>query len=409
MSAEQILSAWISLEVLSPRSFKKPEELIADQDPSLVTYITHTKQLPWENLEKQQREEEYRKKSCYYHLILGTINLESAVKGLLNVYADPQIDPPNKNGEAILAAAIIGNDGKLIESTITVSSFGWGLPQALDGKIKELANWSDAEKSIIEDLNMELCAKDENGHAIPINMHTIQHVYRWLINRLKLPENLTKAPYFVLSGYQKIKEYELCLKQPNYNALKISKVYLEKCDEELKYIVLDSEINTIEGKLEINIQGELTKEILHARKAEILKLLAEKDISLKQEAPESLILNSFFLEDLERAKILFLNQEAPANLERYLNIKLPQNRYNLLKDPTALEDALTPSLFSPARWPSPGRNSLVLLQQAAVNLALNDKNDNDIIAVNGPPGTGKTTLLRDNHCWFNRSSCYSIM
>mgnify|MGYP002329465383 FL=1 len=34
-----------------------------------------------------------------------------------------------------------------------------------------------------------------------------------------------------------------------------------------------------------------------------------------------------------------------------------------------------------------------LMQQVAVNLVINEKND--IQTVNGPPGTGKTTLLKD--------------
>src|SRR5258708_5057998 len=51
--------------------------------------------------------------------------------------------------------------------------------------------------------------------------------------------------------------------------------------------------------------------------------------------------------------------------------------------------------MSPARWPGAGRHPLVVLQQAAVDLALSELKTEGILAVNGPPGTGKTTLLRD--------------
>lgn len=43
------------------------------------------------------------------------------------------------------------------------------------------------------------------------------------------------------------------------------------------------------------------------------------------------------------------------------------------------------------KWPS--KNHPFMMQQAAINIALNNKQP--IIAVNGPPGTGKTTLLRE--------------
>ncbi|SEW53816.1 AAA domain-containing protein [Chitinophaga arvensicola] len=112
-------------------------------------------------------------------------------------------------------------------------------------------------------------------------------------------------------------------------------------------------------------------------------------------APEPLLLNSFFLGDLQTAIRLFKQQSANNNLQRYLGVLPPPFRTPLLKDSVALEQLIAPERIPPARWPGPGRHSLVLLQQAAVNAALGEVKKGDIIAVNGPPGTGKTTLLRD--------------
>ncbi len=46
------------------------------------------------------------------------------------------------------------------------------------------------------------------------------------------------------------------------------------------------------------------------------------------------------------------------------------------------------------KWPS--KFMPVLMQQVAVNIAINEKDDNTpVFSVNGPPGTGKTTLLKE--------------
>ena len=111
--------------------------------------------------------------------------------------------------------------------------------------------------------------------------------------------------------------------------------------------------------------------------------------------PEPQLLNSFFLNDLSLAADQFREGTATDNLKLYLGAKSPESRRDLLHDRAALEAAVRPDLTPLARWPAPRRNPLVLLQQAAVNLALSDLREWGILAVNGPPGTGKTTLLRD--------------
>ena len=86
--------------------------------------------------------------------------------------------------------------------------------------------------------------------------------------------------------------------------------------------------------------------------------------------PEAALLNSFFLGDLTRAAALVREGTAPAGLRRYLGLEPPPKPIDLLVDRAALEQAVAPAMMPLARWPHPGGHSLVLLQQAAVNKAV---------------------------------------
>ena len=105
-------------------------------------------------------------------------------------------------------------------------------------------------------------------------------------------------------------------------------------------------------------------------------------------------LHSFFVDDLISAKSIHTD-----NLDRYL-FGFTGNRKNLdgnLKsdkfNPMELENILQPKNYPMGRFPSNPKYALSFMQQVAVNLYLNDSNN--ILSVNGPPGTGKTTLLKD--------------
>ncbi len=111
--------------------------------------------------------------------------------------------------------------------------------------------------------------------------------------------------------------------------------------------------------------------------------------------PEPPLLNSFYIEDLQKAKACIASKNAGSALELYIEAMNSDSKVDLLQEQQAVDRLLAPKLAPVGRWPSNGRHSLVLLQQLAVNLANSELADSGIASVNGPPGTGKTTLLRD--------------
>ena len=110
------------------------------------------------------------------------------------------------------------------------------------------------------------------------------------------------------------------------------------------------------------------------------------------------ILNSFYIPDLERAMQTARSGETPAALAAYLTPLPETQRTDLYSDAgyPAIIDQLHPGRLPAGRWPENPEFRMSLMQQFAVNGALRSLQDADgIFSVNGPPGTGKTTLLRD--------------
>ncbi len=114
---------------------------------------------------------------------------------------------------------------------------------------------------------------------------------------------------------------------------------------------------------------------------------------VRQNPPGADILSSFLLPDLGR--VLRDADQLPDAAASYLGLRPPARSWDALADRVQLSLLLEPALFPLGRWPGPGLHPLTLLQQAAVNAIVRDLDRTGLAAVNGPPGTGKTTLLRD--------------
>ncbi|MDU2441112.1 MAG: AAA domain-containing protein [Veillonella sp.] len=102
--------------------------------------------------------------------------------------------------------------------------------------------------------------------------------------------------------------------------------------------------------------------------------------------------SSFFLDDLQLVLQHIDTLKDNNKVLSYINsLNQDIEHYDLLKDTEKMRKWYNPKVLPYGRWPS--EFNLSFMQQIAVNIA--KANPKDIFSVNGPPGTGKTTLLKD--------------
>ncbi|MDX3536493.1 AAA domain-containing protein [Streptomyces sp. MB09-01] len=110
-------------------------------------------------------------------------------------------------------------------------------------------------------------------------------------------------------------------------------------------------------------------------------------------------LNSFIAADLDRVAGALAQSDPGPGLGSYLtpDAALDQTRrVDLRLNPAAALAGVAPTRTPAGRWPAEAEHPLALSQQFAVNAVHTELAPTaGLFAVNGPPGTGKTTMLRD--------------
>lgn len=105
-------------------------------------------------------------------------------------------------------------------------------------------------------------------------------------------------------------------------------------------------------------------------------------------------LNSFYAEDLERVSAALACDNVGNALEAYLQGEESPERVDLERQRAILIAGVHPQQLPAGAWPA--EHPLVTAQQFAVNTITRElSNSSGIFSVNGPPGTGKTTMLKD--------------
>jgi hypothetical protein len=119
----------------------------------------------------------------------------------------------------------------------------------------------------------------------------------------------------------------------------------------------------------------------------------------RYQASDKYFLNSFFVDDLGKISKEVNRRKLGLGLKKFLShdkdVKI-NKRIDLRQNSRQVLDSLAPSKFPSGCWPTKGHHPLATSQQFAINSVMSDLTEEaGMLAVNGPPGTGKTTLLRD--------------
>ncbi|WP_295751556.1 AAA domain-containing protein [Undibacterium sp.] len=133
----------------------------------------------------------------------------------------------------------------------------------------------------------------------------------------------------------------------------------------------------------------MAREQIHVHRVE---LTSSNGKAIKN-PPEMPPINSFYIEDLERIRNNAEHGPGSKQVQAYLEGEIKPGKRTDVTHPDVVTTLLDAGSFPVGRWPS--KFPLFLMQQVAVNTAIATLTDGGIFSVNGPPGTGKTTLLMD--------------
>lgn len=109
------------------------------------------------------------------------------------------------------------------------------------------------------------------------------------------------------------------------------------------------------------------------------------------------ILNSFYAKDIEKVINSIQAGEINTTLKNYLNPIEDDERIDLYtpKGRAFIMKSLFPSSINSGHWLDNKAHVMSMMQQFAIGRIFDSLQNGGVFSVNGPPGTGKTTLLRD--------------
>lgn len=330
---QRILRFWWMLELFSPQGIPKLTARATRPADRQVIEWKPDDPLPWETLRPPEPLGKTRR--VWQHTVyLGVYDLEATYESLHEAFGDDKDAYDERPaGRSACGGLLVDGSGKLVPDSAVLSSALWAVGRIhADGTRN--TTWADGFPS----------AQEALGEAVD------EHESR----------------------RRELAEMDEPLAQDGESLLALKQVA-----QEIAGIVADPRLATET----IVIQSVAVS----AQRAE--------------EGGDTDFLNSFFLEDLAAVRVAVGSGKCGAALDRYLTSDRglrEHHRVDVIQNRESVDNAVTVDRLPKGRWPSDPKHGLSLRQQFAVNHALDDLTPTrGLMGVNGPPGTGKTTMLRD--------------
>lgn len=377
--AERILSYWHKVEF-----FESAELKDIDHGKGAIHYrsdelLESPNCLPWLDSEKVRRAgKDYRPERSYrFKLYLGLFARSEIFRVARDAYPEKTeawVERSRDEGLTCSMTVEVDANGGVDRESFAISTAPWMLGALQQGTLDDVTikAFDEATNMFRERLNTILTVADnlKREHGLPPKLTTFE-----LIEMLKVMQGWTafspqgEAPALVIQLFGSKASAD------------------ESATDNARDALEWSAVSVLTPRLESASQDASPDQ--------------EPTAPSDEETPsinEIAILNSFFIRDLEtvieQAKTKGLAPGSPlarylqGECDRHPDLLLPEGRPLLMRN-------LALDRMPAGRWPGEDAHSMSLMQQFSINTLDETLAETGLYSVNGPPGTGKTTMLRD--------------